>query len=178
MGRTIEFDGTVRQRSRLHGAGKAIYEVVTDLPAPTLWEPSHTDFHITFTSKEPESQYQACGAKATYEGTFLLGERRCVCNEHLGTLVGATQIMALYQSEDRCCRMTEKVKRDDPAVVEPELKSCPLCGGKAKMIVGSSIAGIEPGYWVECVNHDARGAEYSETPIGHAGSIAAWNRRA
>ena len=56
MGKRIEFDGKVRQKAVLHGAGKAIYEVVTDLPAPYLWEPSHTDYHIVMTPAEPEPE--------------------------------------------------------------------------------------------------------------------------
>ena len=44
-----------------------------------------------------------CNQSATYEGTFLMGERRCVCNEHLGGLVGSAQILALADSNDRCC---------------------------------------------------------------------------
>ena len=73
-----------------------------------------------------------------------------------------------------------------------ELKPCPFCGGKAKLMggkvytipeygengayVGADIE-VEPS-WVECQNCHATGQTFDESDEDPEKAIEAWNRRA
>lgn len=59
--------------------------------------------------------------------------------------------------------------------LEPKLKPCPFCGGKAELLDGREISGLDPGFWVTCSQCGAEGPEYDSNGRQHA--INAWNRR-